>query len=168
MTVLQTLGKWNFWWKARNRHGVHSPFIYSFLDKGLYRRDLKKLPPQERLLMAAADHFGSRKAMACDPRSGMAEWLKSKRHGIRWEGPPTDLFICDSPGEGLLSFLDRAELWGNDTVVFVGNLRSNSQNYGYWVRATRHPAVRVILETYPAGLLFFRAQQARQHFRIRI
>jgi hypothetical protein len=106
--------------------------------------------------------------MACEAQSALAEWLKSKWHEMRWEEPPTDLFICDTPGEGLLAFLDKAELRGNDTVVFVGNLHTNSESYGYWDRATRHPEVRVILETYPAGLLFFRAQQARQHFRIRI
>ena len=118
--------------------------------------------------MAAADHFGLQEAMACDPRSSLAEWLKSKRHGMLWEGSPTELFICDAPGEGLLAFLDTPELWKKDTVVFVGNLRADPQNHGYWDRATKHPAVRVILETYPAGLLFFRVQQAPQHFRIRI
>ena len=87
---------------------------------------------------------------------------------MHWEDPPTDLFICDIPGEELLSFLSMPEHWGNDTVVFVGNLRKNRETYEYWGRATAHPAVRIILETYPAGLLFFRAQQARQHFRIRI
>jgi hypothetical protein len=168
VTVSQLLGKWNFWRRANNRHGVHSPFIYAFLDKGLYRRDLKALPPQKRLLLAAADHFGSQKAVACDPRGGLAEWLKSTRLGMQWDEHPTDLFICDAPGEGLLAFLDTPELWKNDTVVFVGDLRTNPENHEYWERATRHPAVRIILETYPAGLLFFRVQQASQHFRIRI
>jgi len=106
--------------------------------------------------------------MACDDQSSLAEWLKSKWHEMSWVEPPADLFICDTPGEELLAFLNKPELWGNDTVVFVGNLRSNSESYAYWDRATRHPGVRVILETYPAGLLFFRTQQARQHFRIRI
>ena len=168
MTVLKTLEKWNFWRKARNRHGVHSPFVYRFLDEGLYRRDLRKFPPQKRLLIAAADHFGPHKAIACDPQSPMAEWLRSERPGIRWEGPPTGLFICDSPGEELLAFLDKPELWENDTVVFVGDLRKNRNSIAYWDRATGHSAVRVILETYPAGLLLFRTQQAPEHFRIRI
>ena len=166
--MLDALKKWNFWRKARNRHGIHSPFVYRFLDVGLYRKDLKSLPPQKRLLLAAADHFNPLKAMACSSRDRMAEWLRAERPGIRWEGTPTDLYICEAPGEALLAFLDREELRGNDTVVFVGNLRENQKSYTYWRRAVSHPAVRVILETYPAGLLLFRTQQARQHFRIRI
>jgi hypothetical protein len=166
--MLEVLKKWNFWRKARNRHGIHSPFVYSFLDEGLYRRDLKNLPPQKRLLLAAADHFNPMKAMACDSQNQMAEWLRAERPGIRWEGTPTDLYICDAPGEALFAFLDREALWANDTVVFVGNLRENQESYANWGRAAGHPAVRVILETYPAGLLLFRTQQARQHFRIRI
>ena len=106
--------------------------------------------------------------MASKPQSPLAEWLQSERTGISREAPPTDLFICDSPGEELHAFLNKPELWKNDTVVFVGNLRKDHRSYAHWDRATRHPAVRVILETYPAGLLLFRTQQARQHFRIRI
>ncbi|MEJ2584515.1 MAG: hypothetical protein P8Z38_05555 [Robiginitalea sp.] len=168
MKACQLLDKWNFWRKARNRHGVHSPFIYGFLEKSLYRKDLKALPPQRRLLMAAVDHFRCERAMASDPQSGMAEWLRSARTGLQWEHPPVDLFICDTPGKELYSFLNQPDQWKNDTVVFVGNLRKTKENYRHWRVAADHPAVRVVLETYPAGLLFFRVQQARQHFRIRI
>ncbi|MDX1332557.1 MAG: hypothetical protein R3252_05970 [Robiginitalea sp.] len=168
MTLSRTLEKWRFWIRAHNRHGVHSPFVYRFLDEGLYRREYKKFPPQKRLLIALVDYMAPGKAMACDPQSRMAPWLRAERPDIRWEGLPTDLCICDTPGEELLAFLDRPELWDKDTSVFVGNLRKNHKHMAYWDRATRHPAVRVVLETYPAGLLLFRTQQAPQHFRIRI
>ena len=168
MAGVRILKKLNFWRKARNRHGVHSPFIYDFLDKGLYRKDLKSLPPQQRLLIAAADHFNPVTAGTCDLQSPMAAWLGSQRPHLLWGSPPTDLFICDSPGKNLIAFIEGRDTWGNDTVVFVGNVRKNQETYACWSRAISHPAVRVILETYPAGLLFFRTQQARQHFRIRI
>ncbi len=167
MTAIDRFKRWNFWRKALGRHGVHSPFIYGFLDKGLYRRDLKKYGPQKRLLLAAADHFGARSAMACQTPA-LAEWLRSERPGLSWDSAPADLVICDAPGEALLTFLGQPQLWQNDTVVFTGNLRRDEHTYAAWVRAAGHPAVRVVLETYPAGLLFFRTQQARQHFRIRI
>ena len=168
MAVVRILKKCNFWWKAHNRHGVHSPFIYNFLDRGLYRKDLKNLQPQQRLLLAAADHFKPATAEACDPQSPLAAWLRSERPDISPESSPVDLFICDCPGKNLIDFIDRRGAWENDTVVFVGNLRKNSGSSAYWQKAVGHPAVRVVLETYPAGLLFFRIQQARQHFRIRI
>jgi len=168
VNILRTLQKWRFWIRAHNRHGIHSPFVYRFLDESLYRREYKKFQPQKRLLIAFVDYMTPRRAMASDPQSRMARWLRDERPGIRWEGPPTDLYICDTAGEELLAFLDRPELWGKDTAVFVGDLRKNHERMAYWDLATRHPAVRVILETYPAGLLLFRPQQARQHFRIRI
>lgn len=168
MAAFQILKRFNFWRKAHNRHGVHSPFIYSFLDEGLYRRDLKGLPPQKRLLLAAADHFNPAAAGTCDMPSPMAAWLQTQRPDLPWESTPTELLICDSPGKNLIDFIESRDSWGNDTVVFVGNLRKNQGTYVRWNQAARHPAVRVILETFPAGLLFFRTGQARQHFRIRI
>jgi hypothetical protein len=52
-------------------------------------------------------------------------------------------------------------------MVYVGNLRSTPRGYALWEEITRHPSVRVVVETYRAGLLFFRSEQARQHFKIR-
>ncbi len=168
MSVIRALNKWSFWWKARNRHGIHSPFVYRFLDEGLYRKELKALPPQKRLLMAAADHFHPGRVGACHEEGFLAAWLRKERNGLEWNNPPFDLYLCEAPERQLLSFLNTPKLWNNDTIVFVGNLRESPEVHEIWREATRHPAVRVVLETYDAGLLFFRTQQARQHFRIRI
>lgn len=161
------LSRLKFWWTARNRHGVHSPFIYRFLDAGLYRKDLRKLPPEQRLLIAVADHFQPDSAWAAEPGSRLAAWLRKQRTGIRWDPPPADLILCDSPEEALTRVLDQPGLWHNDSILFVGGLRRDSGSRALWKQCCRLPRCRVILETYDAGLIFFRRQQVPQHFRIR-
>lgn len=157
-----------FWLKARNRHGIHSPFVYRFLDTSLYRKDLRSLPPQKRLLIAAVDHFGIRSAHSEEPQGGLTTWLKNERPGILWGAPPYDLLLCESPCQALAFTPGDTDLLHNDSVVFLGNLRKDAGTQDNWKEMTRKPQFPVILETYGAGLLFARKQQAPQHFRIRI
>lgn len=168
MSLRSLADRWKFWWKAQNRHGVHSPFIYRFLDEALYRKDLKHLPAQRRLLQAATGYLKVEKAGAAVPEAGLALWLREQCPQISWQEPPVDLYIFEAPEPGLPAMLEDAGQWDPHMAIFVGNLRRDPRGYAIWETATRHPAVRVILETYPAGLLFFRTGQARQHFRIRI
>ena len=168
MCDLETLvHRWLFWLRAKSRHGIHSPFIYRFLDEGLYRRDLRHLHPDQRLLLAALDHFGPVRLGAAPPEGRLATWLATQRPDRPGGQPPFDLFIFESPTHGLVGALDRPGWWHNDTVVFVGNLRSHKGSRQKWLEAARKAPVTVVLETCTSGLLFFRRQQARQHFRIR-
>ncbi|WP_372473269.1 hypothetical protein AB4865_10565 [Capnocytophaga sp. ARDL2] len=48
-----------FLWKSTNEHGVHSPFVFQFLTRGIYDFPLKKqyVHPRERLLQSAVYYF---------------------------------------------------------------------------------------------------------------
>ena len=166
--IHEMLRKWIFRWKAKNRHGIHSPFIYSFLDHGLYRKDLRGLAPSRRLLLAAVDHFRLRRAHCFQNGNPTVTWLEEERADIQWGAAPFDLLIFKSAGSELLQVISQSRLWHNDSVIFVENLREDLDSHSFWREAAGMDQVRVILETYTAGLLFFRRQQAPQHFRIRI
>lgn len=157
-----------FWFSARNRHGVHSPFIYDFLERTLYARGRPGNNPEQQLLLAACEHFGPKRVGYAPSAYAWAARLKPALPEARWGTPPFDLFIADCPGPELEASLADPALWHNDSVVFVGGLRGGPESRNAWKRLCARPELRVSLETYRAGLLFFRSQQAPQHFKIRL
>lgn len=156
-----------FWLRSKNRHGIHSPFIYEFLDRGLYAAPLKKVPAQDRLLKATLMHFKPKKIGVSKTLPAYSPLLKILPNNSVSKNPPFDLFIYGQPSESIVGFLSTPGNRHNDSMIYIGNLRASARGYALWEEISRHDSVRVVLETYQAGLLFFRREQAREYFRIR-
>lgn len=153
--------------QAKTRHGTHSPFVYAFLEDTLYAKKNSGLSGDLRLLQATVEHFKPG-TIGTSTDSGLLHWLKERHPSLRWEGPPFDLILFEKPGEDLLEFATKKELWHNESIVFVSGIRESELQRGFWKRACEIPEYRIQLETYASGLLFFRAEQAPEHFKIRI
>jgi hypothetical protein len=156
-----------FWCQAKNRHGVHSPFIYEFLDRAVYTPGVQKGVSTQRLLKSARLHFNPKRIWTASNLPG-----KSGIRGIlevdsTLPGPPFDLLVFDRPSHEVGEILSDPGQWHNDSVVYLGNLRGSASAYAMWEQISLHPSIRVVVESYWEGLLFFRKEQAKQHFKIR-
>ena len=156
-----------FWFQAKNRHGIHSPFIYEFLDRAFYASPVKHGAGRRRLLRAAKMHFSPERVWTSTTLPPDSEILRDLNSDPTLQRPPFDLFVFENPAEIVMEILSDAGQRHNGSIVYLGNLRSSAPAYARWKEISTHPSVRVALETYWEGLLFFRKEQARQHFKIR-
>ncbi|SFR50209.1 hypothetical protein SAMN04490243_2352 [Robiginitalea myxolifaciens] len=132
--------RFSFNLRAKNRHGTHSPFIYEFLDKSLYAGP-RTGNPELRLKQAAEPYFTS-----------------LGHTFLNWEDSATQL----------KAWLEDQQMQREKVVLYWDGIRSSSENYEDWKEIQAHPNIGQILETYGAALLFFRTNQVREHFKIRL
>lgn len=156
------LKRWLFNLGARNRHGIHSPFVFQFLDQALYTPRHRSGPRSQRLLGAALAHFAPKRVGVMHPEGEVCRQVASLTL------PPYDAYLAETPDPGLADLIRDFALWNPDAFVYVGGLDQSRQARAHWKTLCNLPQVRVCLETFSAGLLFFRPQQAPQHFKIRI
>ena len=161
-------GKLKFNLQAKNRHGIHSKFVYDFLDKALYNRSLKACDPEFKLLKAILTHFYP-KRIGIDGESVLiSDWLRREFESGTSKTGPYDLYVSDYPVEKLESLIHTATLWTPDSIIYVGNIRKTPKYFEIWNSLCNLEVIRVCIETYSSGMLCFRPQQEPQHFNIRL
>ncbi len=56
----------------------------------------------------------------------------------------------------------------NDSMIVVNNIHSNKEMEQAWIEIKNHSKVTVSIDTYQWGIVFFRKEQQKEHFIIRI
>lgn len=118
-----------FWAASVNRHGVHSPFVFDLLEKGLRTR--RGWPLLQRL----QDYFG--------------------------EGAIDVIEEGDLP-----SLLHNAQ--PDAAIFYLPDIHSSGTAFREWSAAAAHPSVKLSIEFWEGGLLFFSKEfKEKQHFLLR-
>jgi hypothetical protein len=56
----------------------------------------------------------------------------------------------------------------NDTVCIINDIHKSIENENTWDIIKKHPKVKVTIDTFHFGMVFFRAEQEKEHFVIRV
>ncbi|RZJ69125.1 MAG: hypothetical protein EOO45_13910 [Flavobacterium sp.] len=183
----------NFLWNSTNRHGVHSPFVFGFVDKCIYAKG-PNLPFREgykfnegisfrkaALLHRTISYFNAQKLLALgDDTSAMTEILRyagEKQNKKIWFFSPIApipgtidlLYFSYNDRETLLNvFNERLADANPNTICIIDGIYNSTETKQAWSDIKDHHAVTVTVDTYDLGVAFLRKGQAKQHFMIRL
>ena len=158
----------SFLWRSTNQHGVHSPFVYQLVTKAFYNQKkvyasldthivnfTKQLPltaKKKRLIARVCQHLNATKMTLVDANFNTQSTTTA------------DVFFIpkNCPTATRKDFYTNINtLTHNDTVLII---ECNT----IFEQFKNHPQATVTIDTFAFGFVFFRREQQREHFTIRL
>ncbi len=97
----------------------------------------------------------------------LREQISSKYPNMKFDLVPCDLIFLDVQEKESQELRLFGEIH-NDTIVLVNNIYKSKSLSIYWEAIKAHEKVTVTLDLFYCGVIFFRKEQAKEHFKIRI
>lgn len=151
---------------ATDQHGVHSPFVFEFVTNCLYKKSPFRVPKSHEVLLKIIPFFSIEQLKIVSKDSKIKK-LVQKQFGLNTnEKGALDLIYQDIPRRNLLS--THQKNIHNDTVILIENIHKNKGATYIWKALKQDGTVTVSIDMFYCGLLFFRKEQVKEHFKIRI
>src|SRR5690606_32648422 len=97
------------------------------------------------------------------------EAIKKKIPSLRPNGTPYDFIYMDKLNERNIStYILENKNTHNGTVVFIEGIHQNRHSEMLWGNLRDREQIRVTIDLFYCGLVLFRKEQAKEHFKIRV
>ena len=147
--------------KSQNQHGLHSPFVYDFITKGLYQQkiknnevldvnELKNLSKKQLKIFTKIVNYFKIKDIHFD----IISFLENKNKSYKL------LFIKDVSSIKNLNF----NLLNSQHIIIVDQIYQHKRE---WQKIINLQEATVTIDLFYFGLIFFRKEQVKEHFIIR-
>lgn len=164
--MYQFLAYVSFYFASTNQHGVHSPFVYDYVTKCLYKKTKFKASVSLKILLKSISYFEYRTIRLVDKKVGIKEKIKAICPDSSFTQNKADI-IFSSMDSLKFTELDPIHLQ-NNTLLLVDYIHTNRNNFKHWGELKKLDQVSVTIDLFYCGLVFFRKEQAKEHFKIRI
>lgn len=159
--------------KSRNEHGIHSPFLFSLITKGLYSRNplWDNRRKKDVFIERVISYFQPNLIMSSSSKEKTYTFLAHPDYLI-WDSEnceKVDVFFIDETSllddETLISCF--SQMKNNAFVLVDKRVRAKSTKI-LWEKIVENHTVTVSVDFYFFGLAFVRKEQLKQHFLVRI
>ncbi|MBU2996559.1 hypothetical protein KO500_08935 [Cellulophaga baltica] len=152
----------NFLITATNQHGVHSPFVYNYITKGIYSKEKFSAKKSENILLKTLIYFKISSINIDSENILLQQTVKSNFPNIKFDSSSSEFFYFKNLNEvGKIKNISTK----NDSIVFIHNLHKYTNT---WQDLIKDKKITISINLFFCGILFFRKEQAKENFKIRI
>lgn len=153
---------------STNQHGVHSPFVYAYVTKCLYKKSKFKGNKNIKALFKSIAYFKASNVFIPHNEDALIDHIKETFPHIETNRQPADIIYLNTPNKVLFSNILKEGTYHNDSMVWINKIHDNKENTCLWEALKNHGKVTVSVDLFYCGAIFFRREQAKEHFKIRI
>jgi hypothetical protein len=179
-------------WKAKGRHGIHSPFVYDLVDIcfkiAVHRNNISKLSSRTTVhssalscLMQLSKHLKYTKIIAGSGVQMDIEELVKHQNGEanilnlsyfekleKETSPSVILLTVDASKDNLLNcVVPLLPLLDEHSILLVDGIRTSDSVYSDWKHILLNTELHFSADLYQFGLLAKRSFQEKEHFVLR-
>jgi hypothetical protein len=175
-------------WKAKGRHGIHSPFIFSLVEKGIkseltnsnFLSQNSKNLHFEQFVFKLLRYFKTQNIFI-DEKKELTDWetffrknfsslkiqLNLKELNKSSKNSSFDLIFISNSNQLLEKLLTLKPYSKNETVFLIEGIRSNKYIFEDWRKLCEMKTFHVSIDFFQSGLLIMRSQQEKEHFTLK-
>ena len=154
--------------RATNQHGVHSPFIYSYLTKCLYTKHRFHKRKSLDILLKSIDYFNVERVQT-DDEGAVSQIITEHYPKASIIESRAGLIFLKKPEKHLFTqIFSSTNPISNDCILLIDNIYSNAEHKIIWNDLKNNDRVSVTIDMFYCGAVFFRKEQEKEHFKIRV
>lgn len=153
--------------ESSNQHGVHSPFVFSYVTKCLYSKQKWDNVKSINILLKSIDYFDYE---TIEPwgNDDLKKLLHTHFPNVNTDSNLIDLLYVEELGVDELKQLFSEGKLHNNSMVFINLIHQTTKKQELWKKLVELPIVTVSIDMFHCGVLFIRREQVKEHFTIRI
>lgn len=163
--LFQLFSRIKFLLSSTNQHGVHSPFVFNFVTKGLYKKsiitneidkylELNSLSKKEKKILSNIITYFNVKEFYFNNKSQISTLNNNFKL----------VYFRNLTEEEIIN----SNLLNENIILIFHHIYKNKKSLKLWSDFLKKQSNIVSIDIYYFSLLFYRPQQAKEHFKIRV
>jgi len=163
--IFRILAYINYLIRSKNQHGIHSPFVFDFVTKGLYQRQknqrnvnlnssyLAFSKAEEKLLIKILNYFQ------------IEDEFNKIINSTKTSGDNYKILFYNSLNNFNIDYL---KPYSPVEILIIRRIHQSKESEEKWQEIINFKSARVTMDLFYFGLVFFRKEQRKEHFIIRV